>query len=645
MNGEFHGLLIGIDDYPTAPLNGSVNDIQAIEALLLDRVGVEPRRIARLAAPRRGRVPTRLSSAIPTLDNLRAAIGRIVEEAKPEDRVFIYYSGHGVQRSIIERRRLISREALVPVDVLAEPGRERYLFDFELNALLDRVRTDDVTVILDCCHAAGIRRGESEASGGESRARLWPARAEPTALPALAPRPAMRGLSAGIGGGERHLVLSACAASELAQELEQNRYARCHGALTLGLLEVLESIDDAHLRELRWGSLWSSLVDRVAGWSRSQHPRLQGSGERRLFGGAWQLRDGGLPLASRDSYVEIGAGTLTGVTAGAKVAVYGQEPDFFDDLGSEADLDARVGLLRVESAERSRAVAVPTGAPFELPQGARGRLVEAGPAEQLLVELEPFDALLAEQLESESLVRVVAPGTAGVEARVHHAGGRLLLGDNLYPTQPGVALVDVGERETRELRRALRHYRRYNLPLRLARRCHELANALTVALLDCSDADRLSRCDPQNPDLPEIARADSIYALRAGQPTSLLIGNRTQSSLYVTILNCTIDGRVELLGEDEIPAGATLAQWKQGAQRVPFVAELPPDRDSAVERLIVVGTTRADVSLRYLELSKSFAECAHQETRGRALGGQPSQPAAERWTAVIVPWQVTNPNR
>ena len=55
MAGRYHVLLIGIDAYDGGGmLTGCVNDIDAIQRLLIDRVGVMPDRITRLAAPRTG---------------------------------------------------------------------------------------------------------------------------------------------------------------------------------------------------------------------------------------------------------------------------------------------------------------------------------------------------------------------------------------------------------------------------------------------------------------------------------------------------------------------------------------------------------------------------------------------------------------
>ena len=47
----------------------------------------------------------------------------------------------------------------------------------------------------------------------------------------------------------------------------------------------------------------------------------------------------------------------------------------------------------------SSAIATAVGAGFELPEGARGRLVRSGDSQRLRVSLKPDDAVLHAQLE------------------------------------------------------------------------------------------------------------------------------------------------------------------------------------------------------------------------------------------------------
>ncbi len=162
---KFHVLLIGVDNYPGHELHGCVNDIDEVQRLLLGERMTKHRdrlQIRRLASPLPG---TAHATSVPedtaTLDKIRDALDQLASDTvRPTDRVFIYYSGHGTRIEVTAPDgRRFHREALVPVDFQAEPAR-RLLFDYELNARLRAItdKTPSVTVVLDCCHAAGATR-------------------------------------------------------------------------------------------------------------------------------------------------------------------------------------------------------------------------------------------------------------------------------------------------------------------------------------------------------------------------------------------------------------------------------------------------------------------------------------------------------
>src|SRR5690349_14498780 len=133
---ELHVLLIGIDAYDGGgSLRGCVNDVDAVQGILLDRLGVPARRVTRLVSPRYGaRHDTRIAGRLPTLAAIREELRRLAgDEVTPSERVFIYYSGHGT-RLVLEdaEGRRFPREALLPKDKVRGPDT-RFLPDWELN--------------------------------------------------------------------------------------------------------------------------------------------------------------------------------------------------------------------------------------------------------------------------------------------------------------------------------------------------------------------------------------------------------------------------------------------------------------------------------------------------------------------------------
>src|ERR1041385_2206941 len=99
----YHVLLIGIDTYPPGynSLTGCVNDIDAIEQMLLDPPGIgipaEQIRVTRFAAANSNHLSTsrfQEQTLPPTKANLIQALKALAgPKVKTNDRVLIYYSG------------------------------------------------------------------------------------------------------------------------------------------------------------------------------------------------------------------------------------------------------------------------------------------------------------------------------------------------------------------------------------------------------------------------------------------------------------------------------------------------------------------------------------------------------------------------
>src|SRR5262245_54322700 len=104
LSPKFRVLLIGIDDYARKPLRGSVNDIDAVQRTFPRQLGVPAERIRRLASPRKNtKHETTLPDKPATLANIREAFAWLTEQARLArdrgeiERIFIYYSGHGMR--------------------------------------------------------------------------------------------------------------------------------------------------------------------------------------------------------------------------------------------------------------------------------------------------------------------------------------------------------------------------------------------------------------------------------------------------------------------------------------------------------------------------------------------------------------------
>jgi hypothetical protein len=631
---RYRAVLIGIDDYPRKPLGGCVNDIDQIERVLLDRLNVPAERITRFAAPAvRAASTSRLSSLQPTRDALRGFLEKLAEEVGPDDAVFLYYSGHGSRVTTKVNGQLISREALVPVDYWNEdaPQSQRLLYDYELNGLLARgpERAGPLTVVLDCCHSASVDRGN-----GERRVEI----PEVQELSSEAPSGGLAKDASGMASAAAaHMLVAACRADESAYEARPDETWPQQGAFSRALAQLLEEVDKP-LQELRWWDISVALIDRLKSLAtdtanRPQNPLIVGHGGRRVFGGPWARRDLGFALSQSGESFRIGAGTLTGLSEGAEVAVYGAEPDRFPLLNSAQDHAARIGLLRVDEAKTSSCTAVSVNGSFKLPQGARGRLVRPGEPDLLTVALDPFDTGLAARLAAWGIVGA-PPESPGAEARLRRENGWLYLGDEIYDHggQPPLASFPADVPGLAEA--VLDHYSRYRQALRLPSRC-DLAGVLEVKLLDCPER-QLSAEDLQAPSFDELLSGDPWrYEVREGDGFVIRIANRAKDPLEVFVINCAGSGRVEYLGSAQIPAGAMHVLWSSRKLGIPFQPTVATDWTETVERLIVVGTTLPDQDLSYLEIDSSFAEMI-ASFPDREFGSRSLSTLVERWTAETV---------
>jgi hypothetical protein len=652
----YHVLLIGVDAYPAGfnSLAGCVNDIDAVEAVLFDPpgIGVAPAqiRLTRLAAPGPDATPhTRFAAQtrLPTHDAIRDALLALAgPDVQPGDRVLIYYSGHGDQKQLPGSR--VWHEALVPCDVW-------YLYDFEVNALLKAIsaRTSDLTVILDSCHSGGATREEVDPAKAdrEGAVRLLasgdsPGQPPDPSLAALTPAALLDQAATPLAQSPDppYLALVACQANEKARE--QPFAGVRHGVLTYNLVQYLNTVPPGARAGLRWADLWTPLLDQVSAASPSQHPWLIGRAERRVFGGPWDRQDPGYRVSRADGSYRIAAGRLMGLSAGARVAVYGPTPSLFPLLNSPADLAARLGVLTVTAADRAECTAQPDGAAFDLPGDARGRLIAPGAAERLRVLLDPPDADTTAFLNQSALLTVVLPGTpdaadAEVTVRGSTEAGWTISND----AEPRVAQVVHGARSG--LRAGLESYARYNTALRLAQSANDfqLQGCLTLRVLDCTDAAALAAADPSDPALPEAPRdANRVYAVPDGFRACLVVASTYTAPLNVTVLNATATGLIQILGDVTLNPGDQQTIWKGTQQRVPFPMRPGPGRAGEVDRLLVIGTTRSDVSLTGLRVDRTVQEVVNVNSglRGEPrLGGAAGAGApVELWTALTVPVRI-----
>lgn len=142
---DAHALVIGISAYRHVRQLPAVHDAQDVAAVLADpgRCGYPPANVRVLLEEAATR-----AAILQALDDLAARAG-------PGAAVFVYFSGHGGSAS----REGVERCYLMPVEAAWrdwEVLEATAVSGAELSARLRALAADRVTVVLDCCRAAGI---------------------------------------------------------------------------------------------------------------------------------------------------------------------------------------------------------------------------------------------------------------------------------------------------------------------------------------------------------------------------------------------------------------------------------------------------------------------------------------------------------
>ncbi len=301
-------LLIGIRTYPFIskqdgqPLAGCHNDVVRMREVLIEegfsadnvRVLVDVmergcdclfcRQQRQAAAVEDGR----RAPGAPTREGILSAVRELTAAAGPDDVVAVYYSGHG---SEIAGRRLHAGQrfqTIVPHDSGRGSHQNRDITDREIQGWIRDLnrRTPYLTLIFDCCHSGGVTdlRGVAGAPAGTRRVKTDDRRQARAFAPGL--REVRQDREGGVetaggeprgptgwlrGAGRSAIVLSACAAKELASETVAE--GRAQGLFTTHLCRAIGGRDTAGLT---WARIFPEIAERVTAENLAQNPRREG---------------------------------------------------------------------------------------------------------------------------------------------------------------------------------------------------------------------------------------------------------------------------------------------------------------------------------------------------------------------------------
>ncbi len=577
-------LIIGIGAYPHFPndqLLGAVADARLFAATLQERFGFPEAELSLL-----------LDEAA-TRESLVAALDGLAERAEPGDAVVLYYSGHGSQR--LERAPEGEEadryeEVLVPYDSgHRAPAENRDLSDDELGAWVRRVRarTENLTLIFDCCHSGSLDRQRSARQVPMDRRRRPPSGRPRTTRGGSGWLPLERG----------YTLLAACRDGEISSELRTP--AGVHGALTWHLVQALTAPGAAGQS---WQALFEPVAARVNADFLCQHPQLEGERERLPFGVERAPLPGVGVSARAGEELWLEAGAILGARVGARWALI----DPAQGPASKAEARAEVELVEVQ-ALRSRARLLGE-APRETDQL---RALPRDPAQVTPLTLsvvpgapQPTVEALAARLGSDGLVRLGEDGdhqlvwvSARAEVRDKTPCAELgPLDEDVWAVlcreEHALPPVRAGELDRlAENLRALARARRL-LSLRNEDPWSELQDRVSLRLL-AYDAD--GALLPLEPD-----PASGLPTLREGEPFSLEVHNGASREVYAALVDVGLLGSVSVFWRrGPLPPGGREIVDRERRLRLGFPAgyEAMPGsggapRREGLERLILVVGTR-----------------------------------------------------
>lgn len=330
-------LLIGIDQYLRSnirSLNGCVNDVQLMEAILKTNFKFPETNIKRL------------TNEEATRENILNALDELYNKIDNDDIVVWHYSGHGSRRNAQpDTSPSGQEETLVPYDSGRTPFANRDIPDKKIYEWLLKIseKTKFITLIFDSCHSGGITR---DIFGEEARTVQPDARPYHEAiieneisavdlvpesrdhnLTALAPHLSKDWSSDILGGGgwlplsDKYALIAGCRSDESSYEYSVPDSEIKHGTLTYFLVqEINKASANATYRDI-----FNIVNAHIATAQPKQHPQLEGAIDRIIFDTKdIEPMQFVLVKERNEANVILSAGAAQGLTINSKWAVYAE---------------------------------------------------------------------------------------------------------------------------------------------------------------------------------------------------------------------------------------------------------------------------------------------------------------------------------
>ncbi len=307
---EKYALMIGINAYASSPLTGCENDTKAVKDLLVRQFGfIDDKEHIKVLYSKQA---TKQAIVDAFKSHLIENAKKLKSQAK--EGIFVFqYSGHGSQVTDQNGDEADGLdETLCPVDVIVSDPKND-LIDDEMEVLVKELTdyTDNLTLIMDCCHSGSNTRALDFTARRLERPNMLPAEGKSRGLEKKADKQILP-------PNQRYVALSGCMPDELALETTIN--GKNQGLMTNALVDAL-STDNS---ELTYRQLWAKITAKVNQSATSQNPQIEGDLNRIVFKGVSSRECNSFKVtnADKDDEVVINAGTAIGVENGGIVAFY-----------------------------------------------------------------------------------------------------------------------------------------------------------------------------------------------------------------------------------------------------------------------------------------------------------------------------------
>jgi hypothetical protein len=647
-------LVVGINRYANSavvpPLYGCRNDADAVVQFIRQRFDAPAETICLL----RDSEATHQAIKERFRKHLIDAAQAWHDAGKPDPApaFLFHFSGHGSQAADPTGTKPNGLdETIVPYD-----SRTPGVFDikdWELGLLLEELGhfTENVTVILDCCHSGSGTRAP-EATLVAARRCPTDLRPQPTGRPTTPASSRSLASASGWAQSDKYVLLAACQDRELANEyrVQQGSNLLDHGALTYFLLQELGK--PAGGRRWTYRELHEHVASSVKRIYPDQTPQCEGDRDRELFGGLRPRRDPFLTVIRHaQGYVWVDGGVAHQLTEGSLLHVYPPETRTLADAGPPI---ATLEVEEVGAVESGCRVAPGQSSPPLHARVVIDRLNNGDFQRTAVLEGSgPAITTLQNTLKDATIapyVRIL-PGGSPADFRVS-------LRDNQFEVQDGsgrLLIAPIPATAPTRVAEDLCHLVRYRNALHLQNNAphSELLGAveLRVRRLDFSG-------EQQTPVAVPIApTAGGEIQVEVGQAIVLEITNNSSVPLYLGVLDFSYDWSISLLyprqGEQQaLDPGQALRLGLSRVRKEQIAGWLPDDLAEVQQVVKVIASvqpasyeilcqgaldlpTTQRRQIRSLPGTSSpldqLLNMASQGGRQRALGPPPAT-TADEWT-------------